>query len=264
MKIISYILCCLFCFSCKNGMKKISSDILIKSKIKLPKELNEISGLSFTDKNTLVGVQDEKGFIYFINTLDGSFKKYKFGKNGDYEGVCFVNNHIFVLESNGNLHKLTKDSNKNKYSKETFKFSKNANFDFEGLTFNSQNNELLVACKSHGNYLLRDKFYVYSFSLENNSYSKDPYLTYNKKDIKKQFKPSGIHYSKSELLYILSSTSKQIALFKGKNHIKTIKLDDKIFEQPEGITADKNGDIWICSEKGKKSAKLLQVKINEK
>ena len=71
---------------------------------KLPKELEEISGLSFFAKNQLACIQDEDGIFYVYDLKKQSIvRKDQFGKKGDYEAVEVVEDTAYVLESNGDI-----------------------------------------------------------------------------------------------------------------------------------------------------------------
>ncbi|MCE3280799.1 MAG: hypothetical protein K0S44_2990 [Bacteroidetes bacterium] len=55
----------------------------------MPKELNEISGISFVDEDLLACVQDEKGTIYLFDLERNLItKRIKFSGKGDYEAIA--------------------------------------------------------------------------------------------------------------------------------------------------------------------------------
>src|SRR5689334_3484964 len=70
------------------------------SRTVLPEILHEISGLTETGPETFACIQDENGVLFIVNVEKNTIeKKIPFGLDGDYEGVCRVENKIFVLRS---------------------------------------------------------------------------------------------------------------------------------------------------------------------
>ena len=74
----------------------------------LPRELREISDLTWVGEHTLGCVQDEKGILYLLDARDGRVRAaHPFGPKGDYEGVARVGAEFYVLRSDGMLLRLT-------------------------------------------------------------------------------------------------------------------------------------------------------------
>jgi uncharacterized protein YjiK len=71
----------------------------------LPKELIEISGLTYNSKNnTLLAINDEAGRLYTLDATDFNLiEKKEFGNNGDYEGIEIVGDIVYVLKANGDI-----------------------------------------------------------------------------------------------------------------------------------------------------------------
>jgi len=73
----------------------------------LHEELWEVSGIEWTKENGILAVQDEGGFVYFLNEQAGTMQKeLNFAPKGDYESVRLVNGVIWVLQADGLLHKI--------------------------------------------------------------------------------------------------------------------------------------------------------------
>ena len=218
-----------------------------KKIIELPKKLNEISGLDYFSKDTLVGVQDEIATIFFLNSKDGQiYDKIVFGKKGDFEGIAKHKDKFFVLKSNGTLIRVSKKGKTKAYD-----FKKNKDFDFEGLCLDTLNNRLLIACKEHGKEKKKHSIYVYAFSLEDKEYLKEPVFKISKKVVGEDFLPSGIAIHPSGNIYIPSAYSHQLLQMtnSGKaQHI--IDLNHSSFNQAEGICFGKRGELYIANEKG--------------
>lgn len=222
---------------------------------KLSKELNEISGLTLLSDSEIAAVQDEKGIIYILSTLDGKIvKEVEFGKKGDYEGIAHFKKHFYVLKSNGSIYKIDKSGDAKEHE-----FKNNKNFDFEGLCLDKPNNRLLVACKEHGDKDKRDNFYVYSFSLDSKEYGQKPVFKIKRSKVNDNFKPSGIAIHPNGNIYVLSSFSKTVCVLSSSGEIiEVTELNKSIFNQPEGITFNSNGDLYISNEKKNNTPTLLK------
>lgn len=228
--------------------------------IELPKDLNEISGLEMISDTVLVAVQDEKANVYYLDVNTGKIlDQFDFGKDADYEGIAHNKKHFYVLRSDGTLKKV----HRNKEAK-AYEFKGNKNFDFEGLCLDKSSNRLLVACKEHGDKDERDYFFIYSFSLESKKYDKKPLFKIKRDKVHKKFKPSGIAIHPNGDIYVLSSFSKTLLVLSEDGTIKNIlDLKKSIFNQPEGISFNTAGDLFISNEKKDADPTLLKFNLIE-
>ena len=227
------------------------------AKFKLSDQLNEISGLQMLGDGQLAAVQDEKGIIFYLDAQTGNINsQFDFGKNSDYEGITQRKDNFYVLRSNGSILKVKKGKEAKEY-----KFKNNKNFDFEGICLDQSNKQLLVACKTHGDKDKRNHFYIYSFSLESKQYDKKPLFKIKKKEVHRNFSPSGISIHPNGNIYVLSSHSKTLLVLSPEGMIlyKT-QLNQLFFEQPEGITFSEKGGLYISNERNKGSASILYFK----
>lgn len=258
-------------------------------KFKMPHCLDEISGLSYLERNKLACIQDEKGTIYIFDFEKGKLtKKIKFGEEKDYEDLEIVKGNAFILQSNGSILKIKNlESNLPKIKKyNTLLSGRN---DAEGLAFDENSNALLIACKDSP-YLkkkrddLAGKKAVYRFDLLTKKISKEPFCIIdidNLKDFSKHsslkksfignfdtfnpgkgdfnFRPSGIAiHPKTNDIYIISSADRMLIVMDRNGEIITVKsLNKKIFKQPEGICFTPEGDLFISNEKNGSRANIL-------
>lgn len=246
----------LLIIGCKN-QKFLYNLKLPDQQMELASTLNEISGMEMLSDSLIASVQDEKGEIYFLDINTGNIvDHFGFGKKGDYEGIAHHKKHFYVLRSDGSIFKVKRHKDSKEYP-----FKNNNNFDFEGLCVDQANNQLLVACKLHGDKKKRDFFYVYAFSLEEKKYEKKPVFKIERNKVDKDFKPSGIAIHPNGNIYILSSFSKSLLVLSPKGEIRNhIYLNESIFHQPEGITFNSNGDLYISNEKKDQSPTILRFK----
>jgi uncharacterized protein YjiK len=226
---------------------------------KLPAELHEISGLSYTDDSRLACVEDESGRIYIFNPETSKVElKLDFDEAGDFEGIEIIENDAWILKSNGNLFEVTD------YLENAVPVVKKHNTalsgknDAEGLTYDPVHKNLLIACKENPyaddekgkNYKA-----VYSFSLETKQLDINPYLMIHLDTIRFHkgdagFKPSGlaVHPVNGDI-FILGSAGKLLLVYSGKGEmLAMISLPPSLFPQPEGICFSPDGVLYIANE----------------
>ena len=229
----------------------------------MPIELKEISGLTYYKNDQLLCVQDEEAVVYVFDTKKKEVvKDFGFGGYGDFEGIEYVNDDVYVLESNGNLFRFKPESTqigrtKTDLSKKT---------EVEGLGYNPKTKRLLIAVKDGKGS--SDKA-VYSFDLLNKAVFKD--MSLNDEQLEgagidpKTWKPSGIavHPITGEW-YMLTSVGKRLLItnYEGKI-VYSEPLDPKQFRQPEGICFAPNGDLFIASEGDGKKGYILKFEYKK-
>src|SRR5688500_16499009 len=115
--------------------------------LKLPVELDEISGLAFYAKDTSVfAIGDEFGWLYKIPLTAGKpIRKWKFSNEGDFEDLAMVDKVFYVLQSNGNIIAFTFDDH-NKILTQSQQFPASGN-EFEILFYDPHQFKLILICK---------------------------------------------------------------------------------------------------------------------
>ena len=260
---------------------------------KLPSKLIEISGLSFIENERFACIQDEKGNIYVLNFETAEIeKKINFADDGDFEGMAIVGKTAWALKSSGDLYRVKNFIE----GEETLRAKKFENAlskknDAEGVAFDEINNRLLIACKGHpyiDNKRGKHKKAIYEFDLETKKLNPEPVfiidldqikefrnynsmtqlgidllssLDENKGDV--TFQPSGIAvHPVSGNIYVLGSVGDLLLVLNRKGQtLIMVDLDDKLFNQPEGICFDKTGTLYISNEGGEGRATLLKFEM---
>lgn len=228
--------------------------------INLPKDLAEISGLEWVDQDQLWVIEDESSVIYSIDPASGEIiEEKKFEKDKDIEDLAVINGVAWVLESNGKLYEVTNPLKENQETTE-HPFPNKKKRDFEALVHWGDSNKIWVFCKDCSWDDGTKKSSFYPFHLEKKEYSEDDALEIKRKefrnlpdlddDRKYQIQPSGAakHPLKDEI-YVISSAGEWLAIFDLEfNLLDAFELDKRIFKQPEGITFDPQGNLYISNE----------------
>ncbi len=250
----------------------------------LDEELKEISGLDFDiTNNSLLANNDEQGNIYELDINHFNIiSKNQFWNTGDYEGVEYDGEFIWVLKSNGNLYKydpIIKET-------EEFETKLSSNNDVEGLCYDSGKKLLYMACKGttlNKEDKIRTKA-IYVFDVEKKKLKKKPLITIHPKQIKKfieetaksnvdenyleraeVFSPSAIAMNKNKDLFILSARGSVLLVVDMESKIKEITfLNPKYLPQPEGICFDSDYNLYVSTEGKSNKARLVFYKNRNK
>ncbi len=237
--------------------KKAPSDHLGKSKtIKLDKKLTEISGLSFSDAQGLLAINDEKGKIYSLDSSNGNIlDEFSFSDPNDFEGIAAVGKHIYVVDSSGDLHRYNTESGKTKKIKTDLKHKN----DIEGLCYNSSDSTLLIAAKGQSLPDKNKKSFssIFKYDIKKGKLDKEVFLKIKMEEVEKAlgkkikdgFGTSGITIHNGQFI-IVSHHSKAMLVYDQNMVLKSAyNLSSKIYNQPEGITFI-NDVLVISNEKG--------------
>jgi uncharacterized protein YjiK len=233
----------------------------------LPTELDEISGLSYYAKDSSVfAISDDRGSIFKIKP-GKDVSKWKFSHGADYEDLVVLDSAIYVLQSNGDIFKVSFNNANSKT--DIFKFNIKKNNEFEAVIHSPFSpDKILLLCKDCEDDN-KKTLTTFSFDINTNQFSDSSFVINVRKvdellGVKSmKFKPSAAAINpKDSLIYMLSSINKTIVTTDlTGNPIHAYKLDPSIFKQPEGITFTLSGDMLISNEyAGTGSANILLFK----
>ena len=258
----------------KNNRKESTNvAITIVKKWNMPKDLTEISGISYIDGQRFACVQDELGKIFIYNaTLSSVEKEISFGVPGDYEELAMVGETIWVLRADGKLFEVS-NMNAAKPSVKEYSTQLTTKQDPEGLCYDKKNNRLLIAIKGAEPGTENYKG-IYAFDLDSKKMDQQPVFKIdlqnkvfgNGSDKKKRntINPSGISiHPVSGDMYIIDGRNPQLLITDAGGNIKNLyRLNSNEFAQPEGITFNSAGDLFIANEGTKQPGNIVQVKID--
>jgi len=225
--------------------------------IKLPTELDEISGVAYYPQDTCVfAIVDEAGLLYkiFINRPK-QIQKWIFADKSDYEDLVLLDSNFYVLSSKGDISAFRFFSSDTLAYKEYPLTSIGKGNEFEILYFDRFLNKVVMICKDcevdTKKHLSCFTFDPYTFQYDNSR------LIINVQRIaelagekKLKFKPSAaaIHPLTGEL-FIISSINKMLVVADHDGKAKNVfRLNGGDFKQPEGLTFTPAGDLIISNE----------------
>jgi hypothetical protein len=253
----------------------------------LPKALQEVSGMAETDTSAIACIQDEQEIVYIYDINKNQIiNQLNLGYSGDYEGIARVDKTLYILRSDGVISEIT-NFETDQLKRSTFSTGIPWK-DNEGICSDPNNQRLLIAPKEtpgkhSGN---NEKRFMYGFDLISKKLIKEPVLIFDLNEIERfalenkikvplkdkkkgggnvpdiKFRISAIEiHPITGRLFVLSSVDKLLFVFNMNSKIEYMeRLNPDLFNQPEGITFMKNGDLYISNEGKKKSPTLVQFR----
>lgn len=243
--------------------------IKILKKWDMPDVLKEISGIAYMDAKHFACIQDENGVIYIYNTDTRKIEKeIPFAGPGDFEGITLVGNDAYVVRADGMLYAIS-DISGNKHVVKEYSTPLTVKHDVEGLCYDKNNNRLLLGAKEtkpgyNG---------IYAFDLTTRTLKEEPVLTIEmtymsagavqkKKSQEIMTSALSIHPLSNDI-YITDGRKSQLLIMGRNGKIKNhYVLNSKDFSQPEGISINPAGDIFISNEGAKEPGNILKISIN--
>jgi len=293
--IIIFILVLSFSYSACAQQNNPTESVLPKyfekmQRIRFPlsKKLREISGLAMTTDARLLAHDDEHGVIFQIDYKNGDIlKEFQVGDKKvkeDFEGIAVVDQDIFLVSASGDLYRFKEGQDGDKVDFTRYKTDLSAKNDVEGLCYDPQKKELLLACKGYPGKGFADKKAVHAVSLPSLRMIPDPRFLIKEADIiiedkysfirkigsffllptQRSFSPSGIaRHPLTETFFILSANDPILVEINSSGKILgVIDLDPSIHKQPEGIEFAPDLSLIIADEGGNGDGFISIYKYN--
>lgn len=261
-----------FYYSFTQVSEEASDKIQIIQIWELPRELVEVSGIAYLEDDLIACVQDEDGIIFIYDLSKSAItEKIDFAGPGDYEGITVVENTAFVLRSDGAIFEVRDFQNENKSVIEHTDLFE-AGLNFEGLGYDKDNNQLLLALKERSG----DEYQpVYGFDLNTEKRIEEPVIKVHfndpviralgKKISHKTLRPSEITiHPQTGDIYILEGVDPKLLILDPEGKPREIlRLNKKQFPQAEGLTFGNSAELFISNEGKRGKANIMKIAIEE-
>jgi hypothetical protein len=230
-------------------------------KFTMPERLLEVSGLSFNQgrADTLYTIQDEEGRLFQQAWGVKKQRNLKFAKAGDYEDLTILNDMVYVLESSGRLFSFPlreKDLPQTELS--TVWKGLMPKGEYEGIYGDPATSQLYVLCKvcksddhhpTATGYVLNVEAQQVRRASPTFSIDLLP-LKGMGQELKKGLRASALSkHPQTGDWFILSAVNKLLLVTDASWNIKSVhRLKSAEFNQPEGISFDRDNNLYISNE----------------
>lgn len=257
------------CAADKNKTMNIQGyDYTRMKKFELEHPLKEISGIAYYQPSkSFIAINDEKGTVYVLNAKTFRItNKYAFGEAGDYEEVQVAGNNIYVLRSDGTIFKMKFDGT-TIADVESFEYS-GPKAEYESFYVDAESNTLILIPKHSKAGAKEQQTVTYTINISDGKYveKKEQIFAWSNLKNNVMFHPSAVAvHPVSKDIYILASIEKKLIVLNADWKILAeYELDRASFQQPEGITFDTDGNLYITNEAGGSLPTLIQIPILSK
>lgn len=256
--------------ACDNKKDPVSSpkgyDFNNPIVVKLPLELDEISGLSYYAKDKSVfAINDEKGQLYKITPFpDLQIRHWKFSSKADYEDIVLLDSSFYILQSRG-IITVVKFHDQDTIAADDIPFPYPGKMEFETLLYNPSTNMLELLCKNCDEDK-KSKVSSFTFDPLTNQFVDSAKLidvgaVFDKMEDKKfhlRASAAAIHPFTGDM-YVISAINKLLLVFDKQMNIISFHKLPAIFKQPEGMTFSDNGALIISNEAADAGAANLLI-----
>jgi uncharacterized protein YjiK len=250
------------------------------SRVTLPAELHEVSGLAVTPDGRVFAHGDEHGVVFQVNPQTGEVVKrfslrpgteqLDLGKKsrdgqvaGDFEDIAVVGDRFFLVTSNGVLLEFREGRDGEAVPFTAYPTALDQICEVEGLAYDPASDALLPLCKQMKDKGARHRVEIYSWSVRDRRLAERPRLTVPFSSLEpltgaKAFNGSAL---------IFTPGGKSLAMVAGPQQVfAEVSLDGKPImggaldraaqPQPEGAAFLPDGTLLVSSEGGKGQASI--------
>lgn len=255
-------------FGFSNLPQRNTDTYSIVEQWELPDILTEVSDISWIEDDVIAAVQDEDGIVFLYNLKSSKIiKKINFAGSGDYEGMAILGNTAYVVRSDGKIFEIVNFQKEN-FTVNEYETPLTEKQDIEGLTLDKKNNRLLLSIKEEepGNKNYKG---IYGFDLRNKKLREQPVYKIGLDDpiFKKikTIKPSEIAlHPQTGQLFVLDAKVPMLVIYSADgNSQKIYYFKKKEFAQPEGLTFDTSGNLYISNEGDDGAGNILHVELKK-
>lgn len=228
-------------------------------RLKLPKVLREISGLTLDDSNRLYGHDDEKGIIYQIDYSAGRVVK-RFALAGgvkeDFEGIAWLEGRLYLITSKGILFETSVGEPDEMVPYRML--TSGIDCEIEGLSAAPDSRSLLAVCKNIAGDV--KDIHIHRWQVGAKDWDARPALQITKPIWRalvenhglkppKKIQPSGLTLTPAgNLLIVASSQHLLLEITPTGEPVSAAGINPKRHRQAEGLAISKDGRLLIADE----------------
>ncbi|MGQ0646367.1 MAG: hypothetical protein ACT4P7_02280 [Gemmatimonadaceae bacterium] len=226
---------------------------------RLPRGLQEVSGLAVTGDGRVFAHGDERGVISQVDPCTGTVQKaFSLGKPAtvaDFEGIAIAGERFFLITSTGILYETREGANGDvvPFTRLDTGFGKFC--ELEGLAWDSADRTLLIGCKTPAIPALRNRMTLVRWSVDRRAPASPPLsipLAALAAAGVKSFHPAAVEReARTGHILIVAGRQRQLLEVTAQGVvIATRSLNRQRHGQPEGLTLLGDSVLVIADEAG--------------
>jgi uncharacterized protein YjiK len=223
---------------------------------RLPRQLNEISGLAVSPDGRVFAHDDETAMLYEIDAVQGGLvKTFSLGdpiETGDFEALAISPNGVFhMITSRGVLYLFREGEDGARVAFNTIDIGMDRTCEIEGLAYAPTEDGLIIACKHMNARGMRDRVSLYFWR---EGAEPAPWLTLPERDLATRaglahFRPSGVEIDPvSGRVLVLSAAQGAMAELDPQGGVLSVRALGRGHRQAEGLTIGADGALLIADE----------------
>ena len=243
---------------------------------KLPRGLEEVSGLAMTADNRLLAHNDERAIVFEIDYRSGSIVKSfqlsdtKFPVAGDFEGIAATDDRIYLVSSSGRLFEFREGSPGESVLFNVYATGVGRDCEIEGLTYDRSRRGLLLMCKDARRLDMEGKLAIFHWSLDKRQLNEDvriviPVERFAGRIKGRKFHPSGIErHPVSGNYFVVAARQGAIAEVTPEGEVLDVrKFQARWHRQVEGITFAADGTLIVADEGAGRKGRLTIYPVTD-
>jgi uncharacterized protein YjiK len=241
----------------------------------LPRSLDEISGLTYTEDGRLLAHGDERAIVFELDPRSGTVvKRFGFGNPpvpGDFEDIVAVGDVLFLVTSDGVLYQGKEGADGEHVGYAVIPTGLGRRCEVEGLAYEPSDHTLLLACKTPRSRVLRGMVAVYRWSLERRKLLPTPAPVLPLSTLARGLPGRGFHPSAitrdpaSGHYLLLAAREHALAEVTPDGQVLGLaRLRPSDHRQAEGLTFAPDGSLLLSDEAAGKRATLTVYRAHER
>jgi len=228
---------------------------------KLPRHLDEVSGLAMTTDQRLFAHDDEKGLISELDTSTGSMRS-TFVTTfagapiaADFEGIAVLNDQIYLATSDAVIYECPQGADGQRVACAKYETGLGSQYELEGLASAANGRELILVSKHPRSKALAGLVCIDRWSTERKELVAGgrvtvPIAAFADPIDEDTFQPSGVEIDAATGNYlVLAARPRSLAEVTPQGTVlAVVTLPKRLHRQPEGIAVGADGSLLIADE----------------
>lgn len=213
--------------------------------VRLPNQLDEVSGLAAASQDTVFTHNDESAVVHEVDVRDGRIlRSFALGDptlEGDFEGIAYVGGTVFLITSDGLIYSAKPGQHGTRVPYAVADTTIGSRCEIEGLSEAPEPGALLIVCKRLRQREGEQRLEIWRWRIGASAADPEPWLRlpldrFLKKKQRAEFGPSGIEWDAArKRLLVLSARNRLLVQLDPAGKVLSVDtLDRSRHPQAEG------------------------------